>query len=426
MARNTYAARVGIEWRNFTPQHARSLENALSIARGDHPVPAGAIVGVYGSGKSTLLLAVLARAIEEGILPVWEEAAAFLDRLVSPNDRVAPHDFVGRTHRWIDSIRTDSEAFANYQSDLERRKLGEIGSAVESALRTPTERTVLLLDEMEQAYPNFLKRIETADQQPLRALIDSCGNSKLRLLMAYAPESFHSLGDADRGRMLRLPVPSLGATSIQEAFKLTRGQANFAWWASRGRARGVLKVVEEVIGPYVRGEFSNWRDLPEALDALPSVFGVPAVLRGAGALPRSATTKRRTLAYCAGKPWSSTRSCQMATALRPRASASAMISRYGSHALALGARPGGGGRTKSVDTSWPEIAGFDLRSVDTSSEMAGFGFDSLRRPCQFPPYSAPHVAGHRGPDVFARMGATCFRAIGDHWFSPQRGPGVSA
>jgi non-specific serine/threonine protein kinase/serine/threonine-protein kinase len=48
------------------------------------------------------------------------------------------------------------------------------------------------------------------------------------------------------------------------------------------------------------------------------------------------------------------------------------------------------------------------------------------RECQFPPYSAPHVAGHRGPDVYARLGATRFRAIGGHSFSPQRGPGVFA
>src|SRR5437016_2919461 len=56
MFRYSYAANVDTEWRNFTPQHARSLEHALSIARGDDPVPTGAIVGVYGSGKSTLLL----------------------------------------------------------------------------------------------------------------------------------------------------------------------------------------------------------------------------------------------------------------------------------------------------------------------------------------------------------------------------------
>ena len=63
----------------------------------------------------------------------------------------------------------------------------------------------------------------------------------------------------------------------------------------------------------------------------------------------------------------------MATALRPRASASAMISRYGSHALALGARPGRGAAAKSVDTS-ALVAGFGpLESVDTSPEMAGVG-----------------------------------------------------
>src|SRR4030095_10211668 len=114
-----------------------------------------------------------------------------------------------------------------------------------------------------------------------------------------------------------------------------------------------------------------------------------------GALPRSATTNRRTLAYRAGKSCAATRSCQMATALRPRASASTMISRYGSHALALGARPGCTGAAGSVDTS-ALVAGFGRpesvdtsalvavvggpESVDTCPEIAGFGFDSLGRP----------------------------------------------
>jgi hypothetical protein len=111
--------------------------------------------------------------------------------------------------------------------------------------------------------------------------------------------------------------------------------------------------------------------------------------------PRSVSTKRRTLAYRATKPWSSTRSCQIAIALRPRPSASAISSRYGSHALALGARPGRGTGAESVDTSplvagfgrsesvdtLPEMAGFDVRgSVATSGEIDGFGFESLGRP----------------------------------------------
>ena len=60
--------------------------------------------------------------------------------------------------------------------------------------------------------------------------------------------------------------------------------------------------------------------------------------------PRSFVTKRRTLAYRPGKPWSSTRSSQVAMALRPRARACPMSPRYSSRALAVGARLAGGGQ----------------------------------------------------------------------------------
>ena len=67
----------------------------------------------------------------------------------------------------------------------------------------------------------------------------------------------------------------------------------------------------------------------------------------------------------------------MAMALRPRVSASAINSRYGSQALALGARPGGGEGPGSVDTV-PVMAGFEAPgSVDTSRAMAGFGDHSF-------------------------------------------------
>jgi len=202
LPQHAYAAYAGIQWQDFTPQHRRAREQALAIACGDHAVPTGAIVGVYGSGKSTLLFEVLTRAVAESLLPVWEEASSFLERLVRPDERTSPQEFAARVHEWIKQLRTDSASFASYQKDLERRQLGAVAGIVEAALRHPTERTVLLLDEMEQAYPHFQKRIDAADHQPLRALIDSCGNSKVRLLMAYAPESFHSLGEAGMSRPL--------------------------------------------------------------------------------------------------------------------------------------------------------------------------------------------------------------------------------
>jgi hypothetical protein len=73
-----------------------------------------------------------------------------------------------------------------------------------------------------------------------------------------------------------------------------------------------------------------------------------------------------------------------------------MSSRYGSHALALGARLGRGPEAESVDPSAlvagfapsesvdtsPEMAGFaGAESVDTpGGEIAGFALDSLGRP----------------------------------------------
>jgi hypothetical protein len=66
----------------------------------------------------------------------------------------------------------------------------------------------------------------------------------------------------------------------------------------------------------------------------------------------------------------------MAMALRPRSSAATINSRYGSQALALGARCG----AESVDTT-RVVAGFDVgESVDTFAVVAGFGGHARGRP----------------------------------------------
>jgi hypothetical protein len=95
----------------------------------------------------------------------------------------------------------------------------------------------------------------------------------------------------------------------------------------------------------------------------------------------------------------------MATALRPRASAAAMISRYGSHALALGARPGCNGVAGTVDTSALVAAFGGPESVDTSPEIAGFGFDSLGRPR---PRTPMRAAFRYALTVSRRMPVVCW------------------
>lgn len=275
----TLSARLATEWRSFTPLHEQAIEHARRIAVGDGGPYAAAVVGVYGSGKSTLLFTILREAPGSGTVAIWDEAAPFIERILAGNERVLPQTFAARVLAFTSAVVTDAAARARYLSDLMGRGHREVALAVASAIERGHRRVILILDEVEQAHELLRKRIAADDGQPMRALIDACGPD-LRLLLAYAPESYHAVGDADRGRLVYLSVPALDVASIQTSFELSRGEANFAWWASRGRARGVIQAVKSVVEPFRAGAFDRGLDdLGDALDALPGVFGVPAILR---------------------------------------------------------------------------------------------------------------------------------------------------
>ncbi len=277
--KKSLAARLDTEWRCFTPLHEHALEQARAVAAGATGPYAGAIVGVYGSGKSTLAFTLLREAPSLGAVALWDEAAPFVDRLVPAGDSILPQTFAARVLAWAAELFTSGPALDRYSDELTRRGHPEIARAVRAQVERGARRVVLLLDEVEQAHELLRKRIAADDGQPLRALIDACGPD-FRLLLSYAPESYHSVGDADRGRLAYLPVPALDVASIQASLGLSRGEANFVWWASRGRARGVLQAVRSIIEPLRAGAFEGGLDdLGDALDALPGVFGVPAVLR---------------------------------------------------------------------------------------------------------------------------------------------------
>jgi hypothetical protein len=276
----SFSARWDTKWVSFTPLHEHTLTSAREIAIGSSGPFAGAIVGVYGSGKSTLAFTLLQESMEAGQWSIWDEAAPFIDRLVPEGTKVLPQEFAARVRAWVQAITSNSEEQEHYRQDLIRRGHQEIADRLLSReLGERAPHVLLVLDEVEQAHHLLTQRIATDDGQPLRALIDVC-NAQFRLLLAYAPESFHSVGDADRGRLAYLPVPALSPTAIRKSFDLTRGEANFAWWASRGRARGVIQAVHTVLQPARHGAFAQGlNDLTDAIDALPGVFGVPAILR---------------------------------------------------------------------------------------------------------------------------------------------------
>jgi hypothetical protein len=272
------AARASTEWKDFTPQHASVRKRARAIALGNEGNHVAAVVGVYGSGKSTLLFDVMRACEQQGILTVWDEAAAFFRRLLGDSEAIRGDDFVRRTLAWAQSLR-DGGGLQSLRDDLLKRGRSDVVDHISEAPPQSNSRLVLLLDEMEQAHELLRERIQTDDGNPLRSLFDSSGED-LAIIVAYAPESYHSLGDADRGRHVTLRVPPLTAEAIARGLQIPRGYANFAWWASRGRARGVVQAVDRIVIPVMAGELDqNPQLLSTVLDDLPRVFGVPAVIQ---------------------------------------------------------------------------------------------------------------------------------------------------
>ncbi len=271
------SADATVSWTSFTPAHDRVLKEAQSVVSGQHQEAAvAAIIGVYGSGKSTLLLA-LARAAMESAIVIWDEARPFFERILE-GQRTSPSELARRVREWADEVRTNPDAFSQHWTDLRDRGRADVAELLSSQTQGAKLAVVLLLDELEQAHSRMRELIDAGDGQYLRALMDACG-SRFRLVLAYAPESYHALGAADKGRVVKLRLPTLTASVIQQRFELSRGHANFAWWASRGYARGVQKVVQEVLRPWAARELAGSIDgLAQALRDLPGVYGVPALL----------------------------------------------------------------------------------------------------------------------------------------------------
>jgi hypothetical protein len=166
--------------------------------------------------------------------------------------------------------------------------------------------------------------------------------------------------------------------------------------------------------------------------ACPAMVGSgPVHLARLGFAPRSAWTKRRTLAYPAVKPWSSTRSCQMAMALRPRRSASTISSRYGSHALALGARPGRGIGAESGGHFRP---GGRFWSVRAGGHLAGnsrfcrtrVGGHHRRGNCRFCPRFARAAAATYWDSRGFQIAADGFRANARRLLDARESPAETA
>jgi hypothetical protein len=272
------------DWRDITDRHEEAREDIKSVIKEDLSEGKGndprAIVGPYRSGKTQLLYYAFNKAWEEGVPALYvdvrqifreyEQRDAEADLIQWTQERVQQQVRSladGNPVDWLPNFNTYEER-DSFLDEAEKKEI------------TDSSYTVLLVDEVEQAYTQ-LKDIEELinteqltgvdDSNPLRVFLDQ--TTGIYHIWSFGLISaFEFLNEADDGRFTDRRIPPLGVKEVYEWLE-DRGKppapamANGIWWLSRGRVGQVNKFIREVpedvdrIPEYIRDksgkEFEN-------------------------------------------------------------------------------------------------------------------------------------------------------------------------
>lgn len=217
------------------------------------------MVGPYGSGKTQFLYHIFDFAWKLSVPAVFvEHAGQILKDFKSSGENDIVNWLDAEIARQLDAIRLKQYDrvtwFPSYVNKHE--KINEFSQKL-SEFERPY-RCVLLVDELEQAYGEFLKTIPTSDYSPLRVILDSLQNAfmiwSFGLLSAY---EFIGGADLRRFEEIRLPPVTAGLTRAI-TYEGHKALANFIWWFSQGRLGWVQKLDSEA--PQNKEEWAKWVD----------------------------------------------------------------------------------------------------------------------------------------------------------------------
>lgn len=253
-----YEASLDEEWRPLSKQHKMHLENLDEILTAylarNTKIPSIAIVGPYGQGKTQLLFHIFKEVLKGGGVAVYTHAdriAKLIDANTDDAQKILPSDLPSLIKNTI------WEELGNIQnSDTQKNVLltdKYIIDYLKDRLPEEPENAplVLLIDELEQAYQTLQDKIDTNDRNPIRSLLDP---KTIYTVLAFAPRSIYEYelgatlgeGEAESSRLSIIFLPVLAPKELKTFLNIpTRGQANFIWWISRGRARYAVKAFQE-------------------------------------------------------------------------------------------------------------------------------------------------------------------------------------
>lgn len=237
------------EWtRDFSAEHELVEQQVIEILKsfeGGQQMDPVSIVGPYGSGKTQLLYHIFEMSWERGIPALYIGHAR---TILESFERSGTDDLVS----WLDTTCKDQVKSIVSRKDKQvdwfppyEKKKSKIAECARHLGDWDGERYVLLVDELEQAYKEFLARQLTSDLSPLRVVLDGLRQCLMfwcfGLLSAY-----EFVGGADLRRFKDLRLPPITKAKVHEWIRAElKPLSNFVWWFSYGRIGWILKLADE-------------------------------------------------------------------------------------------------------------------------------------------------------------------------------------
>ncbi|MFC7216041.1 hypothetical protein ACFQO4_18385 [Saliphagus sp. GCM10025334] len=222
----------------------QAVEKAVeTIVNGGEPAPPS-IRGPLRSGKTALQYHMFVHAWEQEVPALYVEASTLLSQF-----KQAECESFGD---WIDE-RAQAQVAALLEGDLDAVEWlpndtpTNLKAWFESIpASTTTERVILLVDEVEQKYTEFLSATGVDDNNPLRKLLDQ---SRLFPVLSMGQISaMQFVGFADMKRTDPISIPPVTISHIRallEERSLDPALDRVVFWLTRGRAAHVHQVVRD-------------------------------------------------------------------------------------------------------------------------------------------------------------------------------------
>lgn len=225
-------------------QRAReTVEEAIDeIARDGSPTPPS-IRGPLRSGKTALQYHMFCYAWDQGVPVLYVEASTLLAQFEDVDENSFGDWVDQQAQSQVDSLVSGEIEDIDW---LPNDRMGALQEWHEGISATTTDRVVLLIDEVEQNYTEFLTATGVDDSNPLRVLLDK--GSLFPVLSMGQISAMQFVGFADMKRTDPVSIPPVTISHIRallEEHGLDPALDRVVFWLTRGRAAHVHQVVTD-------------------------------------------------------------------------------------------------------------------------------------------------------------------------------------